>query len=35
MTDFDTESEHAFITNDYGNECSYLGSPYINNCSLD
>jgi hypothetical protein len=31
-------SEHAWITgepNPYGNPCSYLGSPYINNCQFD
>ncbi len=24
--------EHSQLTNTYGNECYYLGSPYINNC---
>jgi len=28
-------SEHAWITNNYGNACDYLGSPYINNCNFD
>jgi len=28
-------SEHAMITNYYGNKCSYKGDPYINNCGFD
>jgi poly(3-hydroxybutyrate) depolymerase len=28
-------SQHAMITDDYGNSCSTLGSPYINNCNFD
>ncbi|XP_003384510.1 PREDICTED: uncharacterized protein LOC100634387 [Amphimedon queenslandica] len=32
VTMFTTPSEHAFVTDDYGNLCSYLGSPFINNC---
>lgn len=28
-------SEHAWITTSYGNPCSTLGDPYINNCSYD
>ncbi len=28
-------SEHAMITDDYGNSCSTKGSPYINNCNFD
>jgi len=28
-------AEHAWITDNYGNSCSYLGSPYINNCGFD
>lgn len=31
----DRESEHAQITNDYGNSCNYLGEPFINNCNYD
>jgi len=29
------DAEHAWLTNSYGNACSFLGSPYINNCQLD
>jgi poly(3-hydroxybutyrate) depolymerase len=32
---FDVPSEHALPTLDYGNACSYRGSPYIGNCSYD
>jgi poly(3-hydroxybutyrate) depolymerase len=32
---FNYSAEHAWITNKYGNSCSTLGSPYINNCNLD
>ena len=32
---FNYTAEHAWITNYAGNTCSYLGSPYINNCDLD
>lgn len=28
-------SEHAWITNKFGNPCSFLGAPYINNCGFD
>lgn len=28
-------AEHAWITDSYGNACSNLGSPYINNCNFD
>lgn len=28
-------SEHAWITDDFGNSCSTLGTPYINNCQYD
>eukprot|EP00048_Salpingoeca_helianthica_P021853 m.14784 g.14784 ORF g.14784 m.14784 type:complete len:331 (+) comp6507_c0_seq1:72-1064(+) len=28
-------SQHAWVTKAYGNNCSYLGSPYINNCNFD
>lgn len=34
-TVFDVPAEHAWIAKGYGNECAYIGSPYINNCSLD
>lgn len=32
---FDMAAEHAFPTKSIGNNCSYLGSPYINNCGYD
>lgn len=35
LTDFNTPAQHSMITNSYGNSCSYLGSPYINNCGID
>jgi len=28
-------AQHAWITDNYGAACGHLGSPYINNCSLD
>lgn len=28
-------AEHAMPTDDYGNACAFLGSPYINNCAYD
>jgi len=28
-------AEHAWITDQYGSKCSYLGSPFINNCNFD
>jgi len=28
-------AEHAMVTNQYGNACGHLGSPYINNCGYD
>ncbi|KAH3760912.1 polyhydroxybutyrate depolymerase [Pelomyxa schiedti] len=28
-------SEHAWVTDNWGNDCGYLGSPYINNCNYD
>jgi len=35
VTEFTIESNHAMVTNSYGNNCSYLGEPYINNCHYD
>merc|ERR1712000_597055 len=32
---FNYSSEHAWITDKYGNDCSYLGEPYVNNCDYD
>mmetsp|Transcript_22184 Transcript_22184/g.48510 ORF Transcript_22184/g.48510 Transcript_22184/m.48510 type:complete len:347 (+) Transcript_22184:99-1139(+) len=34
-SDYDIASEHAFPTKDFGSQCSYKGSPYINNCNFD
>jgi len=28
-------AEHSWVTNNHGNNCSYLGYPYINNCNYD
>jgi hypothetical protein len=28
----DIQSEHSYITDSFGNNCDYLGIPYINNC---
>lgn len=35
VTKFDIPSEHSWVTQDYGNSCGTLGSPYINSCSYD
>lgn len=35
QTVYNINSEHAFITNNYGNSCTHLGSPFINNCNYD
>ena len=32
---FDLAVEHCFPTDNYGNQCSNLGSPYINNCNYN
>lgn len=34
-TEFTIPAEHSIVTNAYGNPCSELGSPYINNCQYD
>ncbi|EGC39750.1 hypothetical protein DICPUDRAFT_147411 [Dictyostelium purpureum] len=34
-TVFNIQSEHAFITNGYGNNCTFLGPQYINNCDYN
>jgi hypothetical protein len=31
----DIPAEHAMVTDDFGNGCDTLGSPYINNCHYD
>lgn len=33
--EFSIPSEHAYITKDFGSECSAKRSPYINNCDYD
>jgi len=35
VTEFNIPSEHCLPTTDFGNSCSNLGSPYINNCNYD
>lgn len=32
---YDQQGEHAQLTTSAGNTCTYLGSPYINNCNYD
>jgi len=32
---FNLSAQHCFPTNDFGNSCNYLGTPYINNCNFD
>jgi len=34
-TEFNISSEHSFVTNNWGNACNYLGTPFINNCDFD
>jgi len=34
-TQYSIPAEHSFVTNNFGNNCAYLGSPYINNCNFD
>ena len=31
----DIASQHAMVTDDYGNGCSFKGAPYINDCNFD
>mmetsp|Transcript_7685 Transcript_7685/g.10604 ORF Transcript_7685/g.10604 Transcript_7685/m.10604 type:complete len:334 (-) Transcript_7685:72-1073(-) len=35
QTVYNIPAEHSFVTNDFGNNCSYLGPNYINNCDFD
>jgi predicted esterase len=35
VTNFNMPAQHAMITDDYGNGCSFSGSPWINNCRFD
>jgi predicted esterase len=34
-TVYDIPAEHAWIRDDYGSACDYLGTPFINNCHFD
>lgn len=34
-TVYNVPSEHAYITTNFGNKCSFKGTPYISNCSYD
>ena len=34
-TEYGIASEHSWVTNDYGNACYMLMSPYMNNCDYD
>eukprot|EP00331_Platyophrya_macrostoma_P021367 CAMPEP_0176446764 /NCGR_PEP_ID=MMETSP0127-20121128/24533_1 /TAXON_ID=938130 /ORGANISM="Platyophrya macrostoma, Strain WH" /LENGTH=312 /DNA_ID=CAMNT_0017832887 /DNA_START=200 /DNA_END=1134 /DNA_ORIENTATION=+ len=34
-TFFNYSAEHAWVTSKYGNNCSFLGRPYVNNCDID
>jgi hypothetical protein len=34
-TVYNISAEHSFVTDNFGNQCSYFGSPYINNCHFD
>jgi len=33
FADLNRNAQHAMITDDYGNLCTYLGTPWINNCN--
>lgn len=35
VTEFSVLAQHSWVTLKDGNRCSYLGSPYINNCNID
>jgi hypothetical protein len=32
---FNVAAEHSWVTDQYGNTCSHLGTPYVNNCAYD
>uniref|UniRef100_A0A7S1WAE2 Poly(3-hydroxybutyrate) depolymerase n=1 Tax=Neobodo designis TaxID=312471 RepID=A0A7S1WAE2_NEODS len=32
---FNVPAEHSWVTNFYGDNCDYLGKPYLNNCGVD
>ena len=34
-TYFNSTSEHAWITDDWGNNCSHFGTPFVNKCAFD
>merc|ERR1712167_16129 len=31
----DIQAAHAMVTDNFGNDCTYFGSPYIDNCQFD
>jgi hypothetical protein len=33
-TNYSLEAEHAMYTDDYGEDCLYLGKPFLNNCNF-
>eukprot|EP01114_Cavostelium_apophysatum_P022299 TRINITY_DN8020_c0_g1_i2.p1 TRINITY_DN8020_c0_g1~~TRINITY_DN8020_c0_g1_i2.p1 ORF type:complete len:323 (+),score=66.60 TRINITY_DN8020_c0_g1_i2:150-1118(+) len=35
QTVFNISAEHSFVTNSWGHDCNFFGSPYINNCNYD
>ena len=35
VTSYSLPAQHSFPTEDHGNSCSYLGSPYISRCGFD
>lgn len=35
VTEFTVHAQHSWVTLKDGNTCTYLGSPYINNCNID
>lgn len=32
QTEYSIAAEHAWVTQDFGSSCGFLGSPYVNNC---
>lgn len=34
-TEYSIPSEHAWITNNFGNACGALASPYMSNCNYN
>ena len=35
ITNYEVQAQHAWITSATGNQCDYLGIPYVNFCDLD